>query len=107
MIRNLITALALSSTFAAGIASAAPLTAQPNDSKARADDTTTITADAPVNERYCLRHTGSHIYTSTHDRKEYKGCVNANGRVYTRDDIQRTGTDNVADALRKLDPSIH
>lgn len=106
MNRHFLLTAAVASVLATGIAYAAPLTSKTTDSNATSKDTTTITASTPTNERYCLRHTGSHIATSTNDRKEYTQCVNANGRVYTRDDIERTGTNNVADALRKLDPSI-
>ena len=61
-------------------------------------------ADAEV-ERDCLRHTGTHITTRTLDETG-KDCVTANGRVYSREEIQRTGQTNIADALRMLDTSV-
>lgn len=52
----------------------------------------------------CLQHTGTRIAP----RKDKQGrCALGPGRVYTNDDIARTGETNVADALRKLDPSIY
>ena len=33
-------------------------------------------------------------------------CTTAGGRVYTREDIDRTGSADIKDALRRLDPSI-
>lgn len=59
-------------------------------------------------DRNCLRQTGTHIRDrSATNGKGRKGCVAANGRVYTRDDIDRTGQTDIAEALRQLDPSIH
>lgn len=55
-----------------------------------------------VDDRICLRETGTRI--QRRDRKDQ--CVNANGRSYTREDLDRTGDVNLADALRRLDPAI-
>jgi outer membrane cobalamin receptor len=64
-------------------------------------------ADAKT-DRYCIRETGSRIVASRNARskQEQKDCVAAGGRVYTRADIDRTGSTDIADALRRLDPSI-
>ena len=60
-----------------------------------------------VNDAYCLRHTGTRI-TSRTDSRKTRTCSNgAIGRAYTRDDLDRTGEVNIADALRKLDPAVH
>lgn len=70
--------------------------------------------------RDCMRYTGSRITASRADRKaradvdtdaeinqlDRDDCVAANGRVYSRDDLRRTGEVDIADALRKLDPAI-
>ena len=57
-----------------------------------------------LNDRHCLRDTGTRIRsTSRKDRQ----CTGAMGSAYTRDDLHRTGEVDIADALRKLDPSIH
>jgi len=85
-----------------------------------ATDTTAATqADAkkpPVSDAYCLRHTGTRITSRAVDKaganaataRKSRTCSNgAIGRAYTRDDLDRTGDINLADALRKLDPAIH
>ena len=60
-------------------------------------------------DKFCLRQTGSHVHAIV--RAGRKGsaveCVNAPGRAYTRADLERTGALTVAEALRRLDPSIH
>lgn len=65
--------------------------------------------DASVDRPFCLRETGSQITTRYNSRREErdKQCVSAHGRAYSREDIDRTGETDIADALRKLDPSIH
>lgn len=64
-------------------------------------------ADAKV-DRYCIQQTGTRINASRNARskQEQKDCVAAGGRVYTRADIDSTGSTDLADALRRLDPSI-
>ncbi len=53
----------------------------------------------------CLQYTGSRIRTA--DRKSGKpACAQGPGRAYGRDDLDRTGQVDIADALRHLDPSI-
>lgn len=80
----------------------------------------------------CMRYTGSRIVQSRAERAkrarrggqadsnsaesdkgdervaslEPDSCVSANGRVYSRSDLQRTGAVDLADALRMLDSSI-
>ena len=60
-------------------------------------------------ERFCIQETGSRIIANRNARSnaERKECVAAGGRVYTREEIERTGSTNLRDALRKLDPVIH
>ena len=55
-------------------------------------------------DRHCLRQTGSRI--TARRASEARRCT-AIGRVYTQDDLRRTGHIDVADALRTLDPSIY
>ncbi|MBS0194691.1 MAG: hypothetical protein JSR34_10625 [Proteobacteria bacterium] len=66
-------------------------------------------ADQKEADAFCLRETGTHVRSISpkahHDRAVE--CVGSPGRTYTREDIERTGAVNTADALRKLDPSIH
>jgi hypothetical protein len=64
------------------------------------------------NDPNCLRETGSRITAVENQRAARAGkpadkCANATGRAYDRDDIDRTGAIDAADALRKLDTSIH
>jgi len=61
-----------------------------------------------MSDRNCLRQTGSRI-TASHNAKVTKNkqqCAPFNGRSYSREDIERTGETDIADALRKLDPSV-
>lgn len=67
--------------------------------KAAASDADSKAA-ARTDTRNCLRETGSLI-------KAKKGhCLPIAGRVYTKDDLDRTGERDLAPALQKLDPSI-
>ena len=65
-------------------------------------------ADARV-DRFCLKETGSRIPVAKRvsSHREHRRCTGANGRVYTREEIERTGEVDLAEALRRLDPSIH
>lgn len=58
--------------------------------------------DPLVLERHCLRETGTRIRL----RGERRACAPFAGRVWTRDDLDRTGDVDVASALRRLDVSI-
>jgi len=76
---------------------------------------TTVERDA---RRDCMRYTGSHILARRSERNaapaetdavgelDRDECISANGRVYSRDDLMRTGETDIADALRRLDPAI-
>ncbi len=58
-------------------------------------------------DRFCIRETGSRIVARRNrDKRAEEECVNASGRVYTREDIERTGSADMRDALRRLDPSF-
>ena len=64
------------------------------------------TTDQPAaSERTCLRYTGSRAQRNA--RMKNPPCTDEFGRAYTRDEIDKTGEVDLADALRKLDPSIH
>lgn len=67
-------------------------------------------APARLSARNCMRHTGSRIVAAENMRAEKQGkpqrCANGSGRVYSSDDLERTGHINIADALRSLDTSI-
>lgn len=62
---------------------------------------------AAPDDRFCIKETGSRIVaTRNRSKKSDEECVNASGRVYTRQDIESTGSADLRDALRRLDPSI-
>ena len=98
---------------ACAFAASAQQTSVQADASVRTDGSgqTQVQADTKSKtdiDRNCLRQTGTHIRDrSATDGKGRKRCVAANGRVYTRDDIDRTGQTDIAEALRHLDPSIH
>ena len=85
----------------------------PQAAAAPANDATTTAQPAPkdvakkdeVSDRNCLKETGSRLAP----RPDSKGrkCVNATGRSYTREDMDRTGAIDLQDALRRLDPAVH
>ena len=60
--------------------------------------------------RTCLRSTGSRVTAAQNVRATKDGkpqrCAPVNGRVYTSEDIARTGQVDIYDALRMLDPSV-
>lgn len=58
--------------------------------------------DAESVDRHCLRETGTHIRARTGHRR----CAPFAGRVWTREDLDRTGHTDIASALRTLDVSI-
>lgn len=69
--------------------------------------------DRPATHPFCLRTTGTRIPpkarqidTNRDGKPDRVACVPANGRVYTRYDLETTGAIDLADALRHLDPSI-
>lgn len=71
----------------------------------RASDGTSARA---LDDRHCLRYTGSRIQPRAQkDGKDGSACTMAAGRSYTRDDLDRTGEVDLADALRRLDTSIY
>lgn len=80
-------------------AQAAVVVQEDQDAKAEVADAETT---AVVNDRTCLRHTGSRLIGKERNRP----CANAAGRAYTREDIERTGHVDLLSALRTLDPSI-
>lgn len=49
----------------------------------------------------CLRETGTRI-----KRRDGDGCLASPGRSYSRDELQRTGSLTLGEALQRLEPSI-
>ena len=74
-----------------------------------------------VDDRRCLRYTGSLVVAAENAREDRKAkaarsgsdanasrgnCVSANGRAYSQDDLRGTGQTDVGHALQMLDPSV-
>lgn len=100
MNRSLTLSIGLSLLFAA----AALHAKEPRPAPAEADVGTALAAsEADARsarlDRFCPDTTASRI-------KRPRGTCSAPGRVYTRDDLDRTGATTAGDALSKLDPSI-
>ncbi|MBN8211716.1 MAG: hypothetical protein J0M09_02260 [Xanthomonadales bacterium] len=74
-------------------------------------ETTAAETTAPREPaRTCLRSTGSRVTAAQNVRATKDGkpqrCAPVSGRVYTSEDIARTGQVDIHEALRMLDPSI-
>ncbi|MEP7242867.1 MAG: hypothetical protein ABI885_04200 [Gammaproteobacteria bacterium] len=88
--------LAVCAAFAVTACASAP---QPR-ATAAADAKTPATASTKTANPGCITSTGSRI-----PRKEGE-CTAQAGRSFSKDDIDRTGSFSIAEALRRLDPSI-
>lgn len=90
-------------TSAQGVPTAQPQAAAPSDA---------IASDAQAMQKEkqdlraadCLTQTGTRI--RTRDAKSGKVNCQGPGRSYSRDDLDRTGQVDLADALRRIDPSV-
>lgn len=102
-------------------------TAAPQSGSEAAMEASGRDGHAEAGARNCLRETGTRIRPRSElpDRtasapsrlasrsesgdadRGRSGCVNALGRSYSRDDLERTGHSNMADALRMLDPAVN
>ena len=108
---NRILLAALLSVFA-GTAAAQTVTVTKETGETETLQTTEADTNAakPEPGRYCLRTTGSRIVAAQNARAEKAGkpqrCANGAGKVYTRDDLERTGHIDLSSALRSLDTSI-
>lgn len=94
----------------AGTAAAQTVTITKESGESDTVRTAEAAAPAPRPARNCMRHTGSRIVVAENMRAEKQGkpqrCANGPGRVYSSDELDRTGHINLAEALRSLDPSI-
>jgi hypothetical protein len=90
-------------------------TAQAQPAELNADAAPTAYVEPEV-DRHCLHYTGTRIisrYNTTRSAAarakadKDKACVGTFGRAYSREDIDRTGEVDLADALRKLDPAVY
>lgn len=100
-----ISPLTLLLALALGIASVQAMTVATVTRNPGAQEQASNTSKDAQFESFCLRQTGSHIVSNK--REVGKRCIAGNGRVYTREDLDRTGETDMAAALRKLDPAIH
>jgi hypothetical protein len=95
-----------------GVAIAQTVTVTKDTGETETLQTTTTTADTvrPESARTCLRSTGSRITAAQNLRADKDGkpqrCAPGPGRTYTKEDLDRTGYVDIADALRSLDTSI-
>ena len=112
MIRNKKLVLFASTLCALAFSVGAQNVAVSASAEAEADSANSNDRDA-VSDHTCLRQTGSRIIASANARadarkdKAKRQCTGAPGRSYSREDIDRTGAVDLADALRRLDPSVN
>ncbi|HEY5972687.1 MAG TPA: hypothetical protein VIT22_12140 [Pseudoxanthomonas sp.] len=83
---------------------ATPQTTSAAATRADANATDNQAAKDELADRTCMKETGSRVIRA--DRNGRK-CAIATGRAYTKEDLDRTGAIDLADALRRLDPAIH
>lgn len=82
---------------------AQPPTAAPSDAVAN-DAQAAQQGRQDLRAAECLTQTGTRI--RTRDAKTGKVACQGPGRSYSRDELERTGQVDMADALRRIDPSI-
>lgn len=101
MSRSLILASAIALLLAAGSLQAAEPKAEPADSAEAANAVATSEKEKRNArlDRLCPDATASRI-------KRPRGSCSSPGRVYTREDLDRTGATTISEALIRLDPSI-
>ncbi|TWT17853.1 hypothetical protein FQY83_16330 [Luteimonas marina] len=103
MKHRLMTALLVGAAFAVAV----PATAFAQDEELEESGRSAAKKKADPDDRFCIKETGSRVVaTRNKSKKSDEECVNAAGRVYTREDIESTGSADLRDALRRLDPSI-
>ena len=97
----------ITATLAALAFAAMPVLAHAQDEPEEAARSQAREAGKP-DDRICIEQTGSRIVAARNarSRNDEKECVNAGGRVYTRADILSTGSIDLRDALRRLDPAV-
>lgn len=107
MTRILLTALL---TMFTGVAAAQTVTVTKDTGETETLQTTQAEAAQPEPARNCLRSTGSRITEAQNLRASKDGkpqrCANGFGKVYTSEDLERTGHIDLSSALRSLDTSI-
>lgn len=105
--RPLFAMLLLSITLPAAAQQASTPAPAPQPDTPTARDTVAMRDTGKV-DRLCLRETGTRIRSRAPRPGARDTCPSVlPGRVYTQDDLRSTGEVDIADALRRLDPSIH
>jgi hypothetical protein len=100
----LITALIAAASFG-GVAAAQATTNVPAnaDVQTTRSNTAAVQGDKQVpapGSRYCIRDTGSHIPPPK------GGCLHVSGISYSHEELERTGSPTVGQALQQLDPRV-
>ena len=97
-------------TMFSGIAAAQTITVTKDTGETETLPTTQADAAQLEPARNCLRSTGSRITEARNLRASKDGkpqrCANGFGKVYTSEDLERTGHIDLSSALRSLDTSI-
>lgn len=88
---------------AQGVPTAQPQAAAPSDAVAN-DAQAVQKQQQDLRAADCLTQTGTRI--RTRDAKTGKVNCQGPGRSYSRDELDRTGEVDLADALRRIDPSV-
>lgn len=102
-IRSILPTLLLTAVVAPALAiePAAPVSDAPRETREAAPAADAERERGAV-DRHCLRETGTRIRV----RSGQRHCTAFAGRVWTREDLERTGQTDIGDALRMLDVSI-
>lgn len=102
--KRLVIATALAAFAIGGVAHAAAQAEEPEEAANSRKD-----SRAKAVDRFCIQQTGSRVSAAraARSKSEERDCVSAGGRVYTREDIDATGSPDLRDALRRLDPAIN
>ena len=97
----------IATILAAAAFAAAPLHAQ-SQPEPEEEARSRAKAEQKEEDRFCVQQTGSRVIAARNmrSRSDEKECINGGGTVYTRADIERSGSIDVKDALRRLDPRI-
>ena len=100
--------LIASALLGCAVAFAVPMQAMAQADEPEEADNARAKASKKSDDRFCIEQTGSRVTAARNarSRSDEKECVAAGGRVYSREDIEKTGSVDIRDALRRLDPSI-
>jgi len=86
------------------VAADAQVASDMQTASATSEQTASAATDKRASNVGCVKDTGTNI--RPRDPKTGKPLCIGPGRAYSREQIDRTGQTNLADALRRLDPSV-